>query len=143
MNEDSVSGQRASICDNHGMLIAIAEVAYQDSQARGGIGQAKGCLWKDRGINHQPSYTRAYAASGGIGGMDLDLFQCAPAMNTRRLVSLGAGFLVQATAAAFLMLAGFFFTPQLNPFAQKPQYLFLHLSPTVPQPQMPKLPAVT
>ena len=97
---------------------------------------------RSTGINHQPSYTRAYAAPGGMGGMDIDLFHCAPAMNRRRLVSFGAGFLVQATAAAFLMLAGFFFTPGLNPFVQKPQYVFLQLSPPRPRPQMPKLPAV-
>src|SRR5215467_11648748 len=91
---------------------------------------------------YQPSYARPCAGLTSGGTVELNLFQCASGVDARRMLSFGTGFLVQGTVAALLMLIGFVFTPELSRIVQKPQFVYLQLSPAVPHAPMPKLHAV-
>jgi TonB family protein len=70
---------------------------------------------------------------------EFQIFESLPERKGRRLVSFGAGFVVQAAIVTCLLLLTFFLTPEIAQVYNKPQFISLQLSPSLPAVLRPRV----
>ena len=88
------------------------------------------------GMSYSPapgSSTPVYSDCLVAPEVNFELFESLSAPYGRRWISFGFGAMVQVLGGALLIFLGFLLTPEIKQHVNRPEYVFLQLSPSMKQ----------